>query len=203
MGNALAQNATDLVTSNGASDWDDTLFDLAVKNAAERSAKGMTRERQMLNRSKLITSVCQQYRAAYSSVYAKGANLPSDVFASVTKAVDKFIMKSMARINYENILSFRAFNYVDFGKMRVTSRSQLTGEDMLTLERQIGAVDVAISLAEAALTKLMTKNALPGTSNPNYEKEKELRIRIQKLYDIKAYIAREMKNQENAVKPTA
>jgi hypothetical protein len=77
MSNAIAQSATQLsVSPNGESEFS---FQDSVRRQAERTAKGTTRERQLLNRNKLVSATCADYRMHFPSIYGKTERLPSEV----------------------------------------------------------------------------------------------------------------------------
>lgn len=188
MSNAIGQSATDAaVTLNGEANHD---FLTAARDAAVRQAKGVTRERQMLNRQKLIQSVCSDFRMHFAEIYGKTDRLPSDIFAKVTESVDAVISEALKTVNHTNIISHRRAFYHDSKNMLITERVQLTGENQITLQEQHLGITLFIGQAEKRLKDLQAKKT------PDYEREKEVKAQLMKLTVTQQFIDREIENQK-------
>jgi hypothetical protein len=192
MSNAIAQSATVLAVSpTGENDFD---IVASVKRCAERTAKGTTRERQFLQRNKLISSVCADYRSHFPAIYGKTERLPSEVYERIEGEVDKFITSHLSRINPINVISLRRGFYHNAKEMEITERIVNTGENKLTLQEQLLGVDIFITSAEKRLRDLEKK------PTPDYDREKEVKAQIMRLNLTKQFILGEMSHQEKAVK---
>lgn len=92
---AATQNSLPTINNteigDGTTDWTQDHFDASAKRASERDAKGTPREHLLLNRRKLITAVCDDYRAHFSVLYGKTDRLPPDIFVKVENAVEKVL----------------------------------------------------------------------------------------------------------------
>ena len=200
MGNTavLSQSATTLTVSNASNpEWDDLAFSESVKRAAERSSKGITRERQMLNRNKLCSSVCADYRSHFAAMYGKTDRLPSDIFEQIEKAVDTYISKYLNCVSFSNVLSYRRYFFHSEKQMEVTERVQNTGENKLTLQEQHLGITIFITSAEKRLKDLEAKKT------PDYEMEKEVKQRIMRLSVTKSFIEGEIAHQSKVIAPTS
>lgn len=192
MSNAIAQSATKLAVSNSAPDWSQEDFNLCAKKCAERSAKGTTRERQMLNYNKLVSAVCVDYRAHYPALYGRTDRLPSDVFDKVEKAVTLVITEALKRVNVNNVISFRRGFYHNTRDMEITERVASTGENTLPLNEQLLGVDLFIGAANKRL------KALEAKTTPNFDLEKDVKATIMRLEVTRAFIMREIDHQKSA-----
>jgi hypothetical protein len=186
---AIAPSATQLTVSNGNPEWDDSMFYGSAKRAAARTSKGVTRERQLLNRNKLVSAVCADYRSHFASMYGKTDRLPSAVFEQIEKAVDKFLTEKLGEVNVLNCISYRRAFYHNAKQMEITERITNTGENKLTLKEQHLGVTLYIGQAERRLKELEAK------PNPDYELEKAMKQRIMQLNLTKDYIEGEMAHQ--------
>lgn len=191
MSTAIAQNATQLTVSNGSPDWADTDFELSVKRCAERTAKGVTRERHMLQRNKLVSGVCADYRSHFASVYGKTDRLPTAIFERIEAAVDSYINSKLREVNPMNVVNYRRSFYHNSRDMEITERIAVTGENKLTLKEQLLGVTIYITQAEKRLKDLESK------PSPDYEREKAVKQQILKLQLTKDFILGEMKHQES------
>lgn len=192
--NAIAPS-TSLVsaTSNGEENFD---FSLSASNAASRQAKGTTRERHMLNRQKLISSVCADFRSHFAAIYGKTDRLPSEVFDKVERAVDELLAKLLGQVNATNAISFRRAFHHNGNQMKVTERVVTTGENEITLKEQLLGITLFIGAAEKRLKDLEAKKT------PDYEREKEVKQQIMKLTVTKSFIEGELKHQEKLAAET-
>ena len=189
MNTVLAQSATQLAVSNSVSE-DAFPFQERIKMAAERQAKGVTRERQMLNRNKLISALCADYRAHFAAIYGKTDRLPSAVFEKVETAVDNYIAEQLNRVSKHNAISFRRAFHHDFNQQKVTERVVATGENELSLQEQHLGVNLFIGQAERKLKDLEAKKT------PDYEREKQVKDQLMKLNVTKAFIEGEIAHQQ-------
>ena len=189
MNTVLAQSATQLAVSNSVNE-DAFPFQERIKMAAERQAKGVTRERQMLNRNKLISALCADYRAHFAAIYGKTDRLPSAVFEKVETAVDNYIAEQLNRVSKHNAISFRRAFHHDFNQQKVTERVVATGENELSLQEQHLGVNLFIGQAERKLKDLEAKKT------PDYEREKQVKDQLMKLNVTKAFIEGEIAHQQ-------
>ena len=131
MSKAITQNATDLAISpTGEEDYD---FDLSVKRQATKSAKGTTRERLTLNRNKLITHVCGDFRMHFAAVYGKSEKLPRDIFNKVENAVDNYLTEQLKQVNSLNVISSRRAFFHIARQAEIVERVTIIGENKLVL----------------------------------------------------------------------
>jgi hypothetical protein len=188
MSNAIAQSATELtVANNGEQSFD---FKLSAKNAASRQAKGVTRERQMLNRQKLISSVCADYRTHFAAIYGKTDRLPSEIFDKINSAVDEYLADMLKTVNNANVISHRRAFYHNSKEMMITERIVNTGENMLTLQEQLLGVHIFKNNAERKL------KALEAKPTPDLDAEKEVKATLMKLAVTEQFIQGEIKHQK-------
>lgn len=195
--NVLSQSATQLTVSNATSEWSEVEFALSAKRCADRTAKGTTRERQLLKRNGnggLISMVCADYRGHFAAIYGKTERLPSAVFSLIEKAVDKFLSDKMSEVNVNNAISYRRGFYHDGRNMAVTERIQVTGENQLSLKEQHLGVNLFIGAAEKRLKDLEAK------PTPDLDREKEVKAQIMRLTITRSFIEGEMKHQEELKK---
>jgi hypothetical protein len=189
MSNAIAQSATVLAVSNSVSDWDELTFADRTKLAAERTSKGTTRERRMINRNKLVSAVCADYRAHFAALYGKTDRLPSEVFEKIQTAVDKYIVSTLNLVNPLNAITYRRSFFHNAKEMEVTERLQNTGENKLTLQEQHLGINLFIGAAEKRLKDLEAKKT------PDYDREKEVKAQIMRLNITKQFIEGEIAHQ--------
>ena len=188
MSNAIAQSATILsVSTNGEKDFD---IPASVRRQAERTAKGVTRERQMLNRNKLISSACADYRMHFPAIYGKTERLPSEIFTKIEEAVDSFIQTQLCRVNSTNVLNLRRSFFHNWKDKEITERVQLTGENKLSLKDQLFGTTVFLASAEKRLKELQAK------PTPDYDREKAVKENIMKLELTRQFIKGEIEHQE-------
>lgn len=185
--NVLGQNATALAISPCSEEnWQ---FDASAERAASRQAKGLTKERFMLNRQKLIAACCADYRAHFAEVYGKTERLPSAVFEKIEAAVDGVINKALALVHAGNAQSVRRAFAHKANDMKFVLRTVATGEDDISLKEQLFACNLAIGAAEKRLDEVM------GKKTPDYDREKALKAQIAKLMLTKQFISGEIAHQ--------
>lgn len=199
MSNVIAQSATQLSVSNHGKDWTEVEFQACVQRAAERTAKGTTRERLMLNRSKLIHSVCEDYRSHFPERFGKRdvngvilhplSRLPTDEFNKVEKAVDEYLNTQLHRINALNCISFRRAFHHNASQQSISERVVATGENILSLQEQKLGVTLFITTCERKLRDLQSK------PTPDYDAEKECKQQLMRLNATKAFIEGEIEAQ--------
>jgi hypothetical protein len=194
MSNATAPSTNLLTKSNGGNGERDYPFSERVFTIAARSAKGTTRERLNLNKQSLVDSLRNDYRSCYTEIYGKGERLPSDICDKIDKAVSEFISKQLARVNESNVIGFRrAFHWKEKDSS-VTERLTSTGENSLSLEEQHFGIVQFIIAAEKRLAELEAKKT------PDYDLEKDVKNRIIRLNNTKAFIEREIQHQQELAK---
>jgi len=199
MSNALAQNATDLAVAGQNEENFDILA--CVKRNAERTAKGVTRERQFLQYNKLVTACCADYRSHFPMIYGKSERIATEIFTKIDKTVTEFIQEQLNRVNVGNVISLRRGFYHNQRQMEVTDRISSIGENKLSLAEQKLGINIFITNANKKLDDLMKK------PTPDYDAEKECRAYIMRLTVTRDFILREIENQEkvaaeNAAKET-
>lgn len=188
MSNAIAQSATQLtVHSNSEENWN---FKSSVIRQAERTAKGTTRERQLLNRNKLVSAACAEYRCHFAAIYGKTDRLPTAIFSKIETCVDEFLSEQFKRINPLNAQSLRRGFYHNSRQMEITERIHLVGENKLTLEEQKLGVNMFITAAEKRLKDLEKK------PTPDYDREKAVKQQLMQLELTRNFILGEIKHQE-------
>jgi hypothetical protein len=190
MSNAIAQSATAIAVSPTG----EASFDIAqsVKRCAERTAKGTTRERQFLQRNKLMSGACADYRSHFPAIYGKTERLPSEVFQRIETEVDKFITSQLNRVNTLNVIGLRRGFHHNQKEMEITERIINTGENKLTLKEQLLGATIFITSAEKRLKDLEAK------PSPDYDREKEVKAQILRLTMTKDFIMGEIAHQEKA-----
>jgi predicted transcriptional regulator len=173
---ALAPSATQLAISSPR----EVPFEACVIKYAVRSVKGVTRERVLLNSSKLFSLCAEEIRSLMG--IEKGNQLPKEVAEKLSDAINEYITKQVNRITPANALSFRRSFYADFRNLRVTDRVTAVGENIISLKEQKLGVDILLTEKNRALDDLMKK------PNPDYDREANMKEQIQKLELIKAHI---------------
>jgi hypothetical protein len=187
MSNALSQSATEITLSvNGEASWD---YVSSAIRAAERKAKGLTKERFELKRQTLISACCADYRSHFASVYGRTERLPSDVFEKIESAVDALIASKLAMIHTGNAVSVRRTFAHKPNDMKFVSRVTAVGEDEISLEEQHFACTLAIGQAVKRLTDLQAKKT------PDYDREKEVKAQIMRLNLTREFIEGEIAHQ--------
>lgn len=185
------QSATENAVSNSQSLEENYPFTERLEQMASRQAKGVTRERQALNRNKLVSSLCADYRAHFPAVYGKTDRLPSAIYAKLEAAVDDYIQAQLNKVNKHNVISYRRAFHHDFNQQRVTERVMATGENMLSLEEQHCGVVIFIGVAERKLKDLESK------PTPDYDREKQVKEQLMKLNVTKSFIEGEIAHQKS------
>lgn len=197
MSNATSQSATTNAVSNAAGLEDAYPFEERLTTMAARQAKGVTRERQALNRNKLVSALCADYRAHFPAIYGKTDRLPSAKYEEIETAVDNYIQAQLNKVNKHNVISYRRAFHHDFNQQRVTERVIATGENMLSLEEQHFGVVIFIGVAERKLAELEKK------PTPDYEREKQVKEQLMKLNVTKSFIEGEIAHQKKLATESA
>lgn len=193
MSNAIGQNATlNAVSNAGQPDWTSEQFHKSAKTAADRKAKGSTREANLLKRQSLISMVCADYRNHFAAIYGRTDRLPSAIFQMVETAVDKVIADKLAEVNHKNVIGYRRAFHHNAKDMSISERVVVTGENQLTLQEQHLGVTIFITAAEKRLTDLQAKKT------PDYDREKEVKAQIMRLNLTKSFIEGEIAHQKEA-----
>jgi hypothetical protein len=195
MSQAIAQSATVLTKSVGGNGESDYPFsERLLTIAARKSGNGITRERLTLGKQSLIDSLRVDYRSHFAAIYGKSERLPSDVNDKIETTVGEFIATQLNRVNSANVIGFRrAFHWKEKDSS-ITERMTTTGENSLPLQEQHHGIVAFIVAAEKRLKDL------EGKVTPDYEAEKELRNRIVRLNNTKAFIEREIQHQQDLLK---
>lgn len=195
MGNAIAQSATQLAVSPTVEENFD--FRASAKRAATKNHKGMTRERMLLNRGKLVSTVRNEFLAHYTSYTHKNVpgkvTLPDDIYSRIENAVDAFLNETMGRITVESITSFRRAFKLKVDDMDAVEETTIKGETIISLKEKHLAYTLAIGEAEKRLRKLAEKKT------PDYDAETKLNNRVQALQNAQAWIQSEITRQATAV----
>lgn len=188
MSNAIAQSATQVTLStNGEEAYD---FFQAADRAATRSAKGLVRESRTLNRQKLISMVCADYRMHFAAIYGKTERLPSAVFEKVELAVDAEIAKSLKLVHAGNATTMRRAFAHKANDLKFVERVTVVGENEISLAEQHLAATIAITAAERRLRDLEAKKT------PDLERETAVKKQIMQLTLTKNFIEGEQKHQK-------
>jgi hypothetical protein len=190
--NTLAPSATMLTVSNQTEE--NYPFSEVVTRIASQKAKGATREKWDINKNKLVSSVCSDYRNHFAMIYGKSDRLPSQIFDKIVEAVEKFITETIKAVNITNAVSVRksfAWNERD---LEVFERVEVRGKNVLALKEQLLGVNILITSANNRLKDLEKK------PTPDYDAEKTLKHRIMKLEITKTSIETDLKKIEQAVK---
>lgn len=146
-----------------------------VSKSAERQVKGITREGQMLNRNKLISSVCATWKGCYSQLCdEKTGRIPTEYFTLVENAVDKFITSQLNRINVRNVISYNRTFHHNVKKKVITEREKLTAENVLGLQTQLEGVKAFIRVYNDQLTDYRSQNMTPLWLERIENKQKQL-----------------------------
>jgi hypothetical protein len=189
------QSATISAVSSPKGDWIEIDFIDSARRQAKRNAKGITRERQMLNRNKLIQGVCADYRSHYPAVYEKGGKLPADAFKMVEAAVDKVIIENLSMVTNENCVSMSRKFHFNNKSGDVTERVMLTGENVVSLqEKKFGLVQ----FIEATQKKIANLELKP--TNESAEKLQAAREQLMRYQLAMDNVSKEIAAQE-ALKP--
>lgn len=191
--NALAQSTSAMtVSANGEENFP---FDSCVTKIATRKIGGLTRERMMLNRGKIISGVLSEYRATFASIYGKTDKVPSDVYDRIVKHVDEYLEKQLrGAVNVGNLQGIRRAFAHKANDLSFVEKVTITGENILALQEQHTGCVLAIGGVERRLRELAVK------PTPDYDRERALNIQLVKLNNTLAFIKREMENQKNATK---
>ena len=189
MSNAIAQSATQLTVSTTGGE-DNFPFAERIETLAQKQAKGMTREKVLINRQKLTSQVCADYRAHFANLYGKTERLPSEIFEKIEKCVDAFIERNLKLVNPFNAQSVRRAFAVKFNDLMIVERVTAIGENTLSLKEQKFGIEIAIGQANKRLDDLQAKKT------PDYDREKEVKAQIMKLTLVKDFILGELKHQE-------
>jgi len=188
----LAQSGTQLTPSGPTGGEQAFDFRGAVIKIAAAKAKGATIARYNLNKNKLVSGVCAEYKAMFASVYSRESRLPGEIMDRITSECDKFIGEQLNAITAENSTGLRrAFAHKE-RDMSVVERVTSTGENTLDLKRQHFGINLLIGQAEERLKNLQKFNSSPGRNNPNFDLEKDLQMKLVKLGATKAFIEASM-----------
>ena len=189
MSNAIAQSATQLTVSTTGGE-DNFPFAERIETLAQKQAKGMTREKVLINRQKLTSQVCADYRIHFANLYGKTERLPSEIFEKIQSHIDAFIERNLKLVNPLNAQSVRRAFAVKINDLMVVERVTAIGENTLSLKEQKFGIEIAIGQANKRLDDLQAKKT------PDYDREKEVKAQIMKLTLVKDFILGELKHQE-------
>lgn len=169
MSQAIAPQATDLAISTPNRIDIDSL----VEKNAKRTVKGVTRERLLINGSKLFSAVCAEYKSMIA--LDKSNRLSDEIAAKIQASIDKFIEKQVNRVNPRNAVSFRTYFAHDFRNLRIVERVNALGENSLILKEQLLGVHCLLTAKNNALKDLEKK------PTPDYDREASVKEEIRKL----------------------
>lgn len=177
MSNAvLTNNATKLAISTPP----ELDFDAIVSKNALRSVKGVTRERLLINHSKLFATCAAETRSLLGQ--EKGNNLPAEIADKLSNAVDAFINQHIQRINPSNAISFRRSFAHKSRDMQIVDKLTAIGENVLNLKEQHLGCNILLTEKNRSLDELMKK------PNPDYDREMSVKEEIAKLERTKTFI---------------
>jgi|ERR1041385_1952890 hypothetical protein len=187
--NALTNQATKLaVQSQGEDSFD---FNSRLHALAVRTAKGSTRERQLVQWNKLFAAMCADYKAHFPAIYGRTDSLPANIVNKIETAITEYVNKSiLTTIRADNILSYNRKFYYNARNNAVTERIQLLGENTLLLKEQLLGVDIYITQAKKRLKDLEAK------PTPDYKREQSCKEQINRLEVTREYILGELARQQ-------
>jgi hypothetical protein len=190
--NVLAPSATMLTVSpNGE---DNYCFESAAERATQQKARGLTKERHMVVRSKVLTAMCAEYRSTFAAIYGKSDRLPSAIFEKITKAADEQIIRLLHQVHIGNCTSVRRSFAHKSTQRKFVSRVQATGEDEISLEEQL----LACHLAQGQINRRIEDNDKAGKLTD--ELRLELQKQLLKLNDTENFIKKEISYQNEQAK---
>lgn len=176
--NVLSQSATTLTTSGNV---DNFPWEKEIVRIASKDAKGITRERLMLNKRKLKERLAESFRAQNSGTFAKGIDIPRLYWAKAEVAVDAFVESKLKLVHTENVISARRHLHLKGNELvnPLVERVTLVGENMLTLEEQhAGLKTMLLAIQKKIKVYFANKDGETASGNFNVEsaleKEKKL-----------------------------
>ncbi len=164
-----------------------------TKVEAERATKGVTRERFMLNREKLVNAVRAKWKSLMG-VENKGGRVPSEIDNTINDCVDAFITRTLTAVNATNAQSVtRSFAH-DARNMAVVENVTARGRNILVLNEQKLGCTLLIGAQEKRLTTLQAKKT------PDYDAEANCKKAIERLQLTHAHITATIATVQQAVK---
>lgn len=186
--NVMAPSAT-ILTESGNSEQAYP-FNTVLSQLANIAKKNLVRGGSTLNRTKLISAMCAQYRYSFSAIYGKGEVLPTDIHAKICESVDNYIHGELSNnINSSNSVSLRRTFAWNEKEMTVFEKVTAIGHNVLALKEQRLGITIFIGQCEKRLKELEAK------PNPDFDLEKAVKDRLFKLNVTKQYIESEIAKQ--------
>jgi hypothetical protein len=188
----LAPSATMLTVSNQTEE--NYPLSEVTQRIAKLKAKGATRENWSINKKKLVSAVCADYRNHFAMIYSKSDRLPTQIHDKIVEAVEKFIADTLKVVNVTNAISVRkafAWNERD---LEIYESVNIRGKNILSLKEQHLGVNILLTTANNRLKDLEKK------PSPDYELEQSIKHRILKLEITKTSIETDIRKLEDATK---
>jgi hypothetical protein len=203
MSNAIAQSATERTfVAQSPENFD---FAASVLRAANRQEKNNMKEKLTLNRSKLISSVCADFRDHNSSLFAKrneagevvtpSLRLPPEHYSKVEKAVDDFITVQFNRVNHMNVISFVRRHIHVPAKQMFVERVINTGENSIGWKEQLCACHIQQGVVHRRMEDADKGNRLTN------ELQQQLQKQLNSLAVTEENIRSNMRELANAAAP--
>jgi hypothetical protein len=152
MGQALAQNATDLAVS-GPGELD---LNALVAKVAARKSGGLTVSAATLDYNKLFSGVCAEFKS-FSGIESK-ARLANEVVARIETAIKDYQSGLLNRFN-EDLMGYRKFAAHKPSQSRFVMAETIRRESAMPLAEQHLFCNIAIGKATERLDKLVAKFA--------------------------------------------
>ena len=188
MSNAIAQSATDkAVSTSGQVSYD---FDVRIVAIAQRKlpTNGLTVTSVTVQRSKLISALCADYRSFFPGMFGKrddkgnmipeSVRLPEEIYTKVTTAVDSFIQKQfddMLSNPDELVKRTRRFTHLS-GKKDVVMRHNIQRDEILPFKERILGIKLFIGESNRLLDSYNEQKSV--WSEATIEKVKKLEKRL-------------------------
>lgn len=161
MSQAIAQSVSQITPSTPR---EINLRELVVRNAT-KSVRGVTRERIMLNASKLMHLCRDEYKSWRSMERVQ--RLPDEIEEALQVQVNKYINENIQRIHVGNVLTFRTFDYHDARNLRITERLSALGQNNLSLQAQLEGCKRIRKIVDLKIEKYEKLDA-SGNSHKDY-----------------------------------
>lgn len=162
-----------------------------VARQASRQVKAgsSTRERYMLNKSKLFSAVCSEVKSLLG--LEKTLRLNEEMADKINSAVDSYIIGRIAEVNPTNCRSVTKSFKHDSRNLQVVEKVSAIGENLLSLKEQLLGIHILQRTAEKRLTDLQAKKS------PNYEAEENVKKYIAKLNLTETHISAQLQAMED------
>ncbi len=193
MTTVMTQTPSPSTNANEAATSTPKVIDIAslVNVEAERATKGVTRQRFMLNREKLVNAVRAKWKSLVGesrrdeqgNVLPALARVPSEIDDTINTCVDNFINATLrSNLHAANLQSVtRSFAH-DARNLMVVESVTAKGRNILAMNEQKLGITLLIGAQEKRLTALQAKKT------PNHEAELNCNKAIAKLKLTHAHI---------------